>query len=128
LREVEQEIRAVKDTVYGLAVVFGQELVSSELLKLVCPRRRTKVRGLSNACKLALMRAAQPCSLATVCRLVTEIDPMLLMHHRNPRASTMSALTNLAKKGDVIRTTEGGKSAWQWVNWDRLCSATGSES
>jgi len=108
----------VKDTIYGLSVVFRQEVVASELLELVHPRRRTNVRGLSNACKLALVRAAQPCSLATVCRLVTEIDPMLLMHHRNPPASTMSVLRNLAKKGDVIRTTEGGKSAWQWINWE----------
>jgi hypothetical protein len=124
LRDLEQEIRAVKGTVYGLAVVFGQEVVPSELLELVYPRRRTNVRGLSNACKLALVRAAQPCSLATVCQLVTEIDPTLLAHHRNPRASTMSALRNLARQGDVIRRTKNGRSAWQWVNWDRPGSAT----
>ena len=124
LREVEQQIRVVKDTLYSLSVVFGQEAVCPELLELVHPRHRTYVRGLTKACKLALIKARQPCSVNTVCRLITEIDPTLLMHHRNPMASAMTVLRNFAKKADVVRKTENGKSVWQWINWDQVSRAT----
>jgi hypothetical protein len=120
LRDVEQQIRAVKDTMYGLSLVFGEDVVSDRLLDTIRPKVRTRARGLTNACKLALMKAPQPCSVGTVCGLVTEMDPTLLMHHRNPRASVMSVLRNFASKGEVLRKTENGRWVWQWAEWEPL--------
>jgi hypothetical protein len=121
LRDVEQQIRIVKDTLHGLSIVFGDDVVSAELLDVIRGKRRTNNRGLTDACKSVLLRVGKPCSVSTVCKLVTEINPTLLMHHRNPRASAMSALRNLARRSVVIRRMENGKSVWE-VNWDRVSS------
>ena len=114
LKEVEQEIAAVRSTVYGLSVIYGEQVVSHELLQQVRPAR-TKQRGLTEACRLVLSKAARPCTVTMICKLVDAVDPFLLLHHRNPRASVMTILRNLAGKGQVARSSINGRSVWKWI-------------
>ena len=115
LLEVEQEIAALKSTIYGLSVIYGEEIISRELLDQVRPLLRTKKRGLTAACRSVLASAGVPCSVGAVCQLINAADPSLLLCHRNPLASTMTVLRNLAKKGEVIRSSANGRSVWEWV-------------
>ena len=115
LLEIEQEIAALKSTIYGLSVIYGEEVISRELLDQVRPSLRTKKRGLTAACRSVLMSAGVPCSVGTVCQLINAADPSLLLKHRNPLASVMTVLRNLARKGEVIRTSSNGRSAWEWA-------------
>lgn len=115
LLDVEQEIAALKSTIYGLSVIYGEEVISRELLDQVRPLFRTKKRGLTAACRSVLASAEVPCSVGRVCQLITAADPSLLLWHRNPLASVMTVLRNLAKKGEVVRTSAHGRSAWEWA-------------
>ena len=118
LKEIEKEIAAVKNTLFGLSVIYGQDLITPPLLEQIRPKRGATVRGLTAACRTALIQVSQPCSVSTVCTLVRAIDPLLLVHHRNPRASVMTVLRNFAKRGQATRGIENGRSVWQWTGVD----------
>jgi hypothetical protein len=116
LMEVELEIAAIKNTIYGLSVICGHELISRELLDQVRPVHRGKKPGLTAACRSVLASAGIPCSVGAVCQLINAADPSLLARQRNPLASVMTVLRNLAKKGEVVRkSAANGRSMWEWV-------------
>jgi hypothetical protein len=115
LKEVEEEISAVKSTLYGLSVIFGKEVFSEQLLQSLRPKSGCKVRGLTATCQAVLVKTSHPCSVSAVCNLVRAVNPLLLIHHRNPRASVMTVLRNFAKRGQVVRRTENGRSVWLWA-------------
>ena len=112
LREVEGDIVAVRQTLNGLALILGEEYFSEELLRLIRPKR-TKIRGLSSVCRSLLLNAPYAYSVREVCNRINATEPLLLTHHRNPMASVMSVLRQLARRGEIIRRTENGKSVWQ---------------
>jgi hypothetical protein len=115
LREVEGDIVAVRQTLRGLSLILGEEYFSEDLLRLIRPKR-TNVRGLSSVCRSLLLHAPHAYSVREVCDLINATEPLLLTHHRNPMASVMSVLRQLARRGEVIRRTESGKSVWQKAN------------
>lgn len=112
LRDVEDDIVVVRQTLHGLSLILGEEYFSEELLRLIRPKR-TNIRGLSSVCRSLLMQASRAYSVREVCDRINATDPLLLTHHRNPMASVMSVLRQLARRGEVIRRTENGKSVWQ---------------
>jgi hypothetical protein len=112
LREVEGDIVTVRQTLHGLALILGEEYFSEELLRLIRPKR-TNIRGLSTVCRSLLLNAPYGYSVREVCNRINETEPLLLTHHRNPMASVMSVLRQLARRGEIIRRTENGKSVWQ---------------
>ena len=112
LREVEGDIVAVRQTLHGLSLILGEEYFSEELLRLIRPKR-TNIRGLSSVCRSLLLHAPHAYSVREVCNRINASDPLLLIHHRNPMASVMSVLRQLARRGEIIRKTENGKSVWQ---------------
>jgi len=116
LKQINEEISAVKSTLYGLSLIFGDEAFPQPLLQSLRSKPGGKVRGLTAACEAVLVKTSHPCSVSAVCNLVRAVDPLLLIHHRNPRASVMTVLRNFAKRGQVVRRTEDGRSVWQWVN------------
>lgn len=112
LREVEGDIVAVRQTLHGLSLILGKEHFSEELLRLIRPKR-TNIRGLSSVCRSLLLHAPHAYSVREVCDRINATEPLLLVHHRNPMASVMSVLRQLAKRGEIVRRTENGKSVWQ---------------
>jgi hypothetical protein len=118
LKETEREIAAVKNTLFGLSVIYGEDLIAPPLLDQIRPKHGATVRGLTSVCRAVLIESSQPCSVSQVCDLVRAVDPLLLVHHRNPRASVMTVLRNFAKRGQVTRGTENGRSVWQWTGVD----------
>jgi hypothetical protein len=112
LREVEGDIVAVRQTLHGLSLILGEEHFSEELLRLIRPKR-TNIRGLSSLCRSLLLNSSRTYSVREICNCINATDPLLLTHHRNPMASVMSVLRQLARRGEIIRKTENGKSAWQ---------------
>jgi hypothetical protein len=116
LKQVEDQISAVKNTLYGLSVIFGEEIFSQQLLQTIRPKHGGRVRGLTATCQAVLTKASYPCSVSAVCNLVSAVNPLLLIHHRNPRASVMTVLRNFAKRGQAVRGTENGRSAWRWAH------------
>jgi hypothetical protein len=114
LKEVESQLALVQTTIHGLSVVVDPKVLGPELLDL-CRRPRRNVRGLTSACRAVLKNVLYPCSVGTVCTLVNALDPSLLSHHRNAMASVMSVLRMLARRGEITRGLENGRSVWQWA-------------
>ncbi|MGH9517354.1 MAG: hypothetical protein ACRD3P_16935 [Terriglobales bacterium] len=112
LREVEDDIVAVSQALHGFSLILGEEYFSRELLRLIRPKR-TNVRGLSSICRSLLLHASHAYSVREVCERINVMDPLLLTHHKNPMASVTSVLRQLARRGEIIRRTENGKSVWQ---------------
>ena len=112
LREVEDDIVAVRQALHGLSLILGEEHFSEELLRLIRPKR-AQIRGLSSVCRSLLLHAPHAYSVREVCDRINATDPLLLTHHRNPMASVMSVLRQLARRGEIIRRTQNGKSVWQ---------------
>jgi hypothetical protein len=112
LKEVEDDIVAVRQTLHGLSLILGEEYFTEGLLRLIRPKR-TNIRGLSNLCRSLLLHAPRAYPVREICNHIAATDPLLLIHHRNPMASVMSVLRQLARRGEIIRKTENGKSVWQ---------------
>jgi hypothetical protein len=112
LREVEDDIAAARQALHGLSLILGEEYFSDELLRLIRPKR-TNIRGLSKVCRSLLVKAPYAYSVREICDRINATDPLLLTHHKNPMASVMSVLRQLARRGEIIRRTENGKSVWQ---------------
>jgi hypothetical protein len=115
LKDLESQLAAIKSTIYGLALIYGPQIASPEVLKTARPEVRKHKRGLSEACHSVLQCASGPCSVSEVCAAVNEASPELLLNHRSPMASVMSALRNMERRRLVVRGFEEGRSVWQLV-------------
>ena len=58
--EVMKRIGTVKQTIVGLANLFGDEVLSEELLELVDRKSSGRQPGFTKACRMVLMEAAVP--------------------------------------------------------------------
>jgi hypothetical protein len=113
LKDLESQLAAIKSTIYGLALIYGPQLGSPEILKSARPEVRKRKRGLTEACHSVLQYASGPCSVSEVCAAVNETSPELLLNHRSPMASVMSVLRNMERRRLVVRGLEAGRSVWQ---------------
>ena len=114
--EVMKRIGTLKQTISGLANLFGDEILGEELLELVDRKSGGRQPGFTKACRLALMEAGQPLSVREVCEKIQERLPGVLMRHKDPLASVTTVLNRLVEYGEarsVVR--DNGRRAWQWV-------------
>ena len=58
--DVMKRIGTVKQTIVGLANLFGDEVLSEELLELVDRKSGGRQPGFTKACRMVLMEAARP--------------------------------------------------------------------
>ncbi|MGH9513297.1 MAG: hypothetical protein ACRD2U_14285 [Terriglobales bacterium] len=114
--EIMKRIGTIKQTIAGLANIFGDEILSGELLELVERKTTARQPGFTKACRIALMEAAVPLGAREVCDRIQRKAPPVLQHHKDPLASVTTVLNRLVDYGEarsVIR--ENGRRAWQWV-------------
>ncbi len=114
--EVMKRIGTVKQTIVGLANLFGEEVLSEELLELVDRRSSGRQPGFTKACRMVLMEANRPMGAREVCQQIQKRLPPLLLRHKDPLASVTTVLNRLVDYGEA-RTVinENGRRAWQWV-------------
>lgn len=114
--DLMKRIGTLKQTISGLANLFGNRVLSDELLELVGePRDRKRQAGFTNACRRILMEAERPLSARAVCQKIEEKAPLLLARHREPLASVTTVLNRLASYGEAEAVVVNGRRAWQWV-------------
>src|SRR5438309_7360322 len=114
--DVMKRIGTVKQTIVGLANLFGDEVLSDELLELVDRKSNGRQPGFTKACRMVLMEAGRPLGAREVCEHIQEKVPPVLLRHKDPLASVTTVLNRLVEYGEartVIR--ENGRRAWQWV-------------
>jgi hypothetical protein len=115
--EIMKRICNVKQTIVGLANLFGDDLLSEDLLELVDRRTSGRQPGFTKACRMALMEAGRPLGAREVCEQIERRTPPLLSRHKDPLASVTTVLNRLVEYGEaraVVR--ENGRRAWQWIS------------
>jgi hypothetical protein len=114
--DVMKRIGTVKQTIVGLANLFGDEVLCDELLELVDRKSGGRQPGFTKACRTVLMEADRPLGAREVCEQIQQRIPPVLLRHKDPLASVTTVLNRLVEYGEartVIR--ENGRRAWQWV-------------
>lgn len=114
--EVMRRIGTIKQTIAGLAKLFGDEVLSDELLELLDRKSSGRQPGFTKACRTVLMDANRALSARDVCDRLQQKSPPLLARHKDPMASVTTVLNRLVAYGEASAVSlENGRRAWQWV-------------
>lgn len=112
---IAKRIGLIKNTIAGLAEVFGPGVVGQELqstLKVATVKRRRN-RGLTDACRELLRETAEPQTLKQISARIQERFPALLSHHRYPMTIVQMMLRRLVMYGEADEI-EGGAGLRSW--------------
>ena len=115
--EITKRIGTVKQTIMGLAIMFGDSVLNDDLLELVDRKSGGRQPGFTKACRMVLMEAGQPMGARDVCEQIQRRLPPLLLRHKDPLASVTTVLNRLVEYGEaraVVR--DNGRRAWEWVS------------
>jgi len=113
---IMERIGTVKQTIAGLANVFGEDLLSDELLALIDRKRGVRHSGLTRTCRATLMESKTPLTPQNISNEIRRRQPSLLAHHKSPLASITTIMNRLVQYGEARAvTTSSGRRAWQWA-------------
>ncbi len=114
--EIMKRIGTLKQTISGLANLFGDEILGEELLELVDRKTAGRQPGFTKACRMVLMEAGRPLAVREVCEQIQQRLPAVLLRHKDPLASVTTVLNRLVEYGEAQSLVrENGRRAWQWV-------------
>jgi hypothetical protein len=114
--DVMKRIGTVKQTIAGLANLFGDGVLSDELMELVDRKSSGRQPGFTKACRMILMEAGRPMSARDICDYFHNKIPTLLARHKDPMASVTTVLNRLVDYGEAQAVFLGnGRRAWLWV-------------
>jgi len=118
-----KKLGTIKQTILGLANLFGDDVIREDLLELVGRRPSSRQPGFTKACRTVLMESCRPLLTQEVCQEIERRNPALLARHKDPLASVSTVLNRLASYGEArFLVNDRGRRAWQWVtkNSDQL--------
>jgi hypothetical protein len=114
--EVTRRIGTVKQTISGLANLFGEDVLSDDLLELVDRKTTRRQPGFTKVCRRILLNANCSLSSREVCDRILKETPQVLQRHKDPTASVTTVLNRLVAYGEAKAVTlENGRRGWQWV-------------
>jgi hypothetical protein len=112
--EIVKQIRTMKQTIVGVARLFGDDWLSQELWELVGRKGRPRQSGLTKSCRTVLMEANRPLGAVEVCEQVRRTSPLVFANHKSPAASVTTVLNRLVDYGEALAVRdENGRRAWQ---------------
>lgn len=115
--EIMKRIGTLKQTIAGLANLFGDDILGEELLELVDRKTGGRQPGFTKACRMVLMEAGRPLAVREVCEQIQQRLPAVLLRHKDPLASVTTVLNRLVEYGEAQSLVrENGRRAWQWVS------------
>ena len=115
--EIMKRIGTVKQTIAGLAGLFGEEVLSEELLELIDRKPNGRQPGFTKACRRVLMEVHRPLGAREVCAELERQAPAILARHKDPLASVTTVLNRLVDYGEARSlTNERGRRVWEWVS------------
>ena len=113
--DVMKRIGTVKQTIVGLANLFGDEVLNEELLELVDRKSNGRQPGFTKACRMMLMESERAMSARDICDYFQEKLPSMLARHKDPMASVTTVLNRLVDYGEAQAVVSNGRRAWRWV-------------
>lgn len=112
--EIAKQIRTMKQTIVGVARLFGDDWLSQELRELVGRKGTPRQTGLTKSCRTVLMEANRPLGAHEVCEQVRRRIPLVFANHKSSAASVTTVLNRLVEYGEAIAVRdENGRRAWQ---------------
>lgn len=116
--ELVKRIGTIKQTISGLANLFGPDVLSADVLELVAERgSKGAHRGFTRMCRVVLMENKVPLSARDVCDQIRDRDPDVTSRHKDLMASVTTVLNRLTQYGEAKAVTlPNGRRAWQWVS------------
>jgi hypothetical protein len=114
--EVMKRIGTVKQTIAGLANLFGDNVLNDDLLELMDRKSHGRQPGFTKACRMILMEAGGAMSARDVCDYFHQKMPSVLARHKDPMASVTTVLNRLVEYGEAQAVSlSTGRRAWRWV-------------
>src|SRR5947209_7803212 len=113
--EIMKRIGTVKQTISGLANLFGDRVLNEELLELVDRRSSGRQPGFTKACRMILMESGRAMNSKDICEYFQQNMPALLARHKDPTASVTTVLNRLVEYGEAEAVFSNGRRAWKWV-------------
>jgi hypothetical protein len=114
--EVTKRIGTVKQTIVGLANLFGDGILDTALLDLVDRKSGPRQPGITRACRRVLLEAGRPMSARKVCDEIQRTLPNLLVRHKDPMATINTILGRLVDYGEAtVLPGDHGQRAWLWA-------------
>lgn len=114
--DVMKRIGTVKQTIAGLANLFGDAVLNEELMELVDRKSSGRQPGFTKACRMILMESGRPMSARDICDYFQQKIPVLLARHKDPMASVTTVLNRLVDYGEAQAVfSSQGRRAWVWV-------------
>jgi len=113
--EIMKRIGTVKQTISGLANLFGDGVLSEELMELVDRKSGGRQPGFTKACRMILMQTGRAMNARDICDYFEQKMPALLARHKDPMASVTTVLNRLVEYGEAQAVISNGRRAWRWV-------------
>ena len=123
--EIMKRIGTVKQTITGLADLFGEEALGEDLLDLIDRKPNGRQPGFTKACRRVLMEMRRPMGAREVCAELERQAPAILARHKDPLASVTTVLNRLVDYGEARSlSNDRGRRVWEWVSEGERASAT----
>jgi hypothetical protein len=113
--ELIKRIGTLKQTISGLATIFGLGILNRELLILLDRKPDKRQNGFTHACRTLLMQSPEPLGAREICRQLQSTHPGLLTHHKDPIASVSTVMNRLVEYKEARRVVDDqSRRRWQW--------------
>jgi hypothetical protein len=110
--DLMKRIGTIKQTLAGLADMFGESILSDEFLDLL-DRRAVRQSGFTRACRTVLMQSEVPLSAREV---RDRIPSELIARHKDALASITTVLSRLVGYSEArCVVLAPGRRVWEWM-------------
>lgn len=114
--ELMKRIGTIKQTLAGLANLFGDSVLSDQLLTFLDRKSASRQPGFTRACRVVLMESGKPLGARFVCQGLKQKFPELLERHKDPIASVTTVLNRLADYSEARCSLDAnGRRVWEWI-------------
>ncbi len=115
--EIMKRIGTVKQTIAGLANLFGDQVLDDDLLELIDRKPNGRQPGFTKACRRVLMEVRHPLGAREVCVELERCAPAILARHKDPLASVTTVLNRLVDYGEARSlSNDRGRRVWEWIS------------
>jgi hypothetical protein len=114
--ELMKRIGTIKQTLAGLANLFGDAVLNDQLLTFLDRKSASRQPGFTRACRVVLMEARKPLGARLVCQALQQRFPEALERHKDPIASVTTVLNRLADYSEARCSLDSnGRRVWEWI-------------
>jgi hypothetical protein len=114
--ELMKRIGTIKQTLAGLANIFGDCVLSDQLLTFLDRKTASRQPGFTRACRVVLMEAKKPLGARMVCQALQQRFPEVMERHKDPIASVTTVLNRLSDYSEARCSLDSnGRRVWEWI-------------